>query len=113
MLDHSCQVQRHPLAERGLDLYETPAVAVEALLRVEKIPHRVWEPASGRGAIVNVLRARGPRARARAPIPQAAPHDAPRRMAGAQSQLLDGLRLVCVDPQSHLMPLEVHEIEGQ
>jgi hypothetical protein len=25
MLDHSCQVQRHPLAERGLDLYETPA----------------------------------------------------------------------------------------
>jgi hypothetical protein len=59
MLDHSCQVQRHPLAERGLDLYETPDVAVEALLRVEKIPHRVWEPAAGRGAIVRVLRDRG------------------------------------------------------
>jgi hypothetical protein len=52
MLDHSCQVQRHSLSERGLDLYETPAVAVEALLRVEKLPHRVWEPAAGRGAIV-------------------------------------------------------------
>jgi hypothetical protein len=59
MLDHSCQVQRHPHAERGLDLYETPAVAVEALLRVEKIPRRIWEPAAGRGAIVKVLRDRG------------------------------------------------------
>jgi hypothetical protein len=59
MLDHSCQVQRHTHVERGLDLYETPSVAVEALLRVEKIPHRVWEPACGRGAIVNVLRAQG------------------------------------------------------
>jgi hypothetical protein len=59
MLDHSCQVQRHPHAERGLDLYETPAAAVEALLRVEKIPHVVWEPAAGRGAIVRVLRDAG------------------------------------------------------
>jgi hypothetical protein len=55
-LDHSCQVQRHPHADRGLDLYETPPVAVEALLRVEKIPQTVWEPAAGRGAIVRVLR---------------------------------------------------------
>jgi len=58
-LDHSCQVQRHPLAERGLDLYETPAVAVNALLRVESIPRRVWEPAAGRGAITRVLQAVG------------------------------------------------------
>jgi hypothetical protein len=42
-----------------LDLYETPAVAVEALLRVETLPRRLWEPAAGRGAIVNVLRAAG------------------------------------------------------
>ena len=59
MLDHSCQVQRHTHVERGLDLYETPSVVVETLLRVEKIPHRVREPACGRGAIVNVLRAQG------------------------------------------------------
>jgi hypothetical protein len=58
-LDHSCQVQRHTHAERGLDCYTTPAVAVEALLRVEQIPHRIWEPAAGRGAIVNVLRDHG------------------------------------------------------
>ena len=59
MLDHSCQVQRHAHAERGLDLYETPDVAVEALLRVEKIPQRIWEPAAGKGAIVRVLRGHG------------------------------------------------------
>jgi hypothetical protein len=59
VLDHSCQVQRHTLADRGHDLYETPTVAVGALLRVEQIPNRVWEPAAGRGAIVDVLRAHG------------------------------------------------------
>ena len=59
MLDHSCQVQRHSFAERGLDLYETPTVAVEALLRVENIPRCVWEPAAGHGAIVRVLRDHG------------------------------------------------------
>jgi hypothetical protein len=59
VLDHSCQVQRHTLSERGVDLYETPSVAVEALLRHEKLPHRLWEPAAGRGAIVRVLREAG------------------------------------------------------
>jgi hypothetical protein len=59
VLDMSSQSRRHPLAERGLDLYETPAVAVEALLRVERIPHFVWEPAAGRCAIVRVLRDHG------------------------------------------------------
>jgi hypothetical protein len=32
---------------------------VEALLRVENLPHFLWEPAAGRGAIVNVLREAG------------------------------------------------------
>jgi hypothetical protein len=58
-LDHSCQVQRHSHTERGLDLYETPSVAIEALLRVKHLPHRIWEPAAGRGAIVGVLRDHG------------------------------------------------------
>ena len=51
--------RRSPLAERGHDLYETPAVAVQALLRVERLPHVIWEPAAGRGAIVQVLREAG------------------------------------------------------
>ena len=59
MLDHSCQAQRHAHAERGHDLYETPSVAVEALLRVLRLPSEIWEPAYGRGAIANVLRAHG------------------------------------------------------
>jgi hypothetical protein len=58
-LNHSCQSSRHKNDERGLDLYSTPAVAVEALLKVEKLPHWIWEPAAGRGAIANVLRAHG------------------------------------------------------
>src|SRR5262245_36394405 len=56
MHDHACQGQRHPHAERGLDLSETPSVAVEALLRAEPLPRNIWEPAAGRGAIVRVLR---------------------------------------------------------
>lgn len=59
MLNRSCQTSRHPLSDRGADLYETPAVAIEALLRVEQLPHRIWEPACGPGAIVRVLRAAG------------------------------------------------------
>jgi hypothetical protein len=36
---------RHSHSERGLDLYEAPPAAVEALLRVERLPHcRIdWE----------------------------------------------------------------------
>ena len=58
-LNHACQTGRHPNANRGFDLYETPPMATEALLRVETLPLTIWEPASGRGAIVRVLRARG------------------------------------------------------
>jgi hypothetical protein len=58
-LDHSCQVQRAPLAERKDDLYETPDVAVHALMRVEPLPKVIWEPACGPGRIVKVLRAAG------------------------------------------------------
>jgi hypothetical protein len=59
VLDHSSQVQRHSLAERGDDLYGTPPVAVAALLRCERLPLRLWEPACGHGNIVDVLRAHG------------------------------------------------------
>ena len=60
MLDHSCQPPRHAIEERGADLYETPAVAVDALLRVLPLPAGgIWEPACGRGAIANILRAHG------------------------------------------------------
>jgi hypothetical protein len=59
VLDHSSQVQRRTNAERGLDFYQTPFVATEALLHVEQLPPRIWEPAAGKGAIVRVLRDHG------------------------------------------------------
>jgi len=42
MLSHAAQSGRHSNADRGVDLYETPIVAVEALLRVEALPHWLW-----------------------------------------------------------------------
>lgn len=59
MLDHSCQVNRAPLKERRGDRYDTPEVAVRALLKVEKLPHKIWEPACGTGNIVRALREAG------------------------------------------------------
>lgn len=50
---------RHAHAVRGADFYETPECATLALLRVEALPKRIWEPAAGRGAISRVLMAHG------------------------------------------------------
>jgi hypothetical protein len=58
-LNHAAQSGQHPHAERGLDCYSTPAVAVEALLRAERLPHWIWEPCAGTGNIVEVLRTAG------------------------------------------------------
>jgi hypothetical protein len=59
MLDKSAQAGQHSYEDRQDDLYETSASAVHALLKVETIPRRVWEPACGPGSIVRVLRASG------------------------------------------------------
>jgi hypothetical protein len=58
-LDHAFQTGRALLSERGDDLYETPDVAVHALMRAEELPQVIWECACGPGRIVNVLRAAG------------------------------------------------------
>ena len=58
-LARACQTGRHSNAARGFDLYETSPIAVEELLAVENLPHWIWEPCAGRGAIANVLRDRG------------------------------------------------------
>ena len=52
---------RAPLSHRGDDLYETPVEATLALLEVEPLPHSLWEPACGLGAMVRPLRAAGHR----------------------------------------------------
>lgn len=49
----------HPLADRGLDQYQTPPEAVRALLGVEALPAVIWEPAAGEGNIVRALQESG------------------------------------------------------
>jgi hypothetical protein len=59
MLHHAAGSGRAPLIEHPGDRYDTPPVAVEALLRCERLPELIWEPACGTGNIVEVLRAVG------------------------------------------------------
>jgi hypothetical protein len=51
----------HSHADRGDDAYFTHPVAVHVLYCLERpyLPRRIWEPAAGEGAIVNVLRGCG------------------------------------------------------
>jgi hypothetical protein len=59
VLTKRAQAGRSPLKEHPGDLYDTHPVAVHALLKVERLPHRIWEPACGKGNIVRVLRRAG------------------------------------------------------
>lgn len=45
--------------ERGHNLYETPACATHALLKLETFSEKIWEPSCGRGAISRVLEEAG------------------------------------------------------
>jgi hypothetical protein len=49
----------HAVADRGDDLYETPACATWALIKAEELPLDIWEPCAGRGAIARELREAG------------------------------------------------------
>jgi hypothetical protein len=46
---------RHAKGDRGLDFYQTPPEATRALLAHERLPHGLWEPHCGLGAIVEPL----------------------------------------------------------
>ena len=46
---------RHAMDDRGWDFYQTPPEATRALLRCEQLPHGIWEPHCGLGAIAEVL----------------------------------------------------------
>lgn len=59
MLDKSAQAGQHTYQERGDDVYFTPVEAVHALMKVEKLPAKIWEPAAGSGNIAKTLRAAG------------------------------------------------------
>lgn len=46
---------KHSQDDRGLDFYQTPPEATQALVRAERLPHSIWEPHCGHGAIAEVL----------------------------------------------------------
>lgn len=48
-------VIRHPLTDHPRDFYQTPPEATRALLAHERLPHGLWEPHCGHGAIAEVL----------------------------------------------------------
>lgn len=53
---------RHALKDRKDDLYETPAICVDAAIRAgifADVVGPVWEPCAGRGAIARILTAQG------------------------------------------------------
>lgn len=52
---HRTGTERNAQEEGDLNVYETPPEAVLALMSVEALPARIWEPAAGGGNIVGVL----------------------------------------------------------
>lgn len=48
--------QTHTFEARGLDSYATPAVAVRALMRAERLPRSVADPCCGAGSILDTLK---------------------------------------------------------
>jgi hypothetical protein len=98
VLDRSCQVQRHPLADRSDDVYETPAVAVQALLRHVQLPHQLWEPAAAGGCIVDVLRAAGHQVIGSDLVDHGRPDFFARRDFLLEYKVPDGCEGICTNP---------------
>lgn len=59
MADKRTDNSRAPMSERGADSYPTDPSAVYALMGAEALPQHLWEPACGKGNIVQVLRDSG------------------------------------------------------
>jgi hypothetical protein len=58
-VNHRTNGGSHSHTDRGLDSYPTPSGAVRALLKVETLPRKIWEPCAGHGAIATTLRDAG------------------------------------------------------
>lgn len=90
--------KRAPLADRKDDLYETPEVAVHALLRQEDIPALVWEPACGPGAIVRVLRETGRHVIATDLVDYGCPGQASGRDFLMEREVAEGCEMIVTNP---------------
>lgn len=90
-------------AERGADLYETPKEATLALPRVEKLPHFIWEPCCGPGAIARVLRGHGHQVIATDLVAYASPdQDHGRRDFLLEQRAPEGVEAIVTNPPYRL-----------
>jgi hypothetical protein len=116
--DHAANPGRHRLAARGDDVYETPVEAVHALLRVERLPDSIWEPACGPGAIVKVLREAGHRVYATDLVDHGCPDSESRIDFLFERRAPDGIETIVTNPPfklagqfvSHALQLVPHVI---
>lgn len=90
--------KRAALKERRDDLYETPTVAVEALLQAEAIPSVVWEPACGPGSIVCALRGHGHNVLATDLVDYGCPDSEARRDFLLEHKLPQGVQAIVTNP---------------
>jgi hypothetical protein len=104
-LDSAINSGRAKLSERGDDLYETPPEAVHALMRAERLPHHLWEPACGPGAIVRVLRGAGHKVLASDLVDYESPdQDWTRRDFLMETQRPAGVEAIVTNPPFKLAP---------
>lgn len=118
-LDYSCQVRRHPLSERGLDLYEMPAVAVEALLRVEQLTPTISAATSPAHDLIKIRASapalqravlRNEKGRPSTPLGAAARHHRCRELAMTMMAILRGY---AEQPQRFLREQETTPVDPQ
>ena len=103
---------RSTLAIRKDDLYETPDCAIAALLRVEKIPQTVWEPACGPGAIVRHLRGTGRTVIASDLVDYGCPGSESRRDFLFEREAPAGVQAIVTNPPFKLaVPFVLHALE--
>jgi hypothetical protein len=103
---------RHKLADRKDDVYETPDVAVRALLDVEQLPRHIWEPAAGRGSIVRVLRDAGHAVTASDLVDYGCSDSTPRVDFLMERQAPAGVEAICTNPPFKLAaPFVAHALE--
>lgn len=88
----------HNIKDRKDDLYESPEVAVRALLKAECIPLTCWEPACGPGAIVRVLRASGRAVIATDLVDYGCPDSESRRDFLMERKAPDGVPAIVTNP---------------
>jgi hypothetical protein len=99
----STGVGRAPLRDHRDDCYDTPTVAVPPLMYNVRLLPVIWEPACGKGNIVEVLRAAGHKVIATdlndRGCPDSLANDAPIQLDGAKGKQRDTVCLVRLGPQ--------------